>query len=94
MIKKEDIVHIASLARISLSEDELKFMEKDLGKILDYVTKLQQLDVEKVQPTTHALPMSNVDREDKVVPSLDREKVLAMAIQKDKGAFKVPKVIE
>lgn len=94
MIKKEDVIHIASLARVALKEEELKSMEKDLGKILDYVAKLQELNVKDVPPTSHALALNNVQREDEIKPSLERSKILEMAVEQSKGFFKVPKVIE
>ncbi len=94
MISENDVKHIASLARIHLEQDEIKKLTKDLESILQYVTKLEKLDVSNVEPTSHAIEFKNVFREDKVTPSLKQEEVMKIAVEHHKGSFKVPKVIE
>ncbi len=94
MISEKDVKYAASLSRIHLSDEEAKPLTKDLEKILHYVEKLQKLDVSKVEPTSHVLPIKNVYREDKVRSSLSQEEALKIAVEKIKGSYKVPKVIE
>ena len=91
---KDEILHIASLARIHLEEKELEQLTQSLDDILHYITKLQKLDVKNVSPTTHVLPINNVFRADVVKPSLPQDEALSFAPAKHKGAFKVPQVIE
>jgi aspartyl-tRNA(Asn)/glutamyl-tRNA(Gln) amidotransferase subunit C len=66
MLSKEEVQHIAKLARLELSEAELEKYKTDLSSILDYVTQLQELDVSLVQPTSHAVPLENIMREDEI----------------------------
>ena len=94
MITEKDVQYVAGLARIHLKEDEATRLTKDLEKILDYINKLNTLDVKDVQPTSHVLPLKNVHREDKVRPSLTQEEALKISVEQYEGAFKVPKVIE
>ncbi len=93
-IKREDIEYIAKLARIELDEELLSILYRDLGKILDYVDQLKTLDIEGIPPTTHALELFNIFRDDVVGESLDKEDILKYAPSRKKGFFKVPKVIE
>lgn len=94
MITKEEILHVAKLARIHLKDSEVESLSKDLSKIIGHVNQLNKLDVKDVLPTSHVVPMENVYRKDDVLPSLPREEALAIAVQTDKGMFKVPKIIE
>ena len=94
MISKEDVRHVANLSRIHLSDDQIEKFTQNLESILDYVTKLEELDVSQVQPTSHVLELKNVYREDKVDDSFTQEQALSFAIEKDRESFKVPKVIE
>lgn len=94
MISEKDIAHIASLARIHLEKDELAILTHDLENILHYVKKLEKLDTKNIEPTTHPLPLRNVYREDIIKPSLPQSEALAIAPEKSKGSYKVPKVIE
>jgi len=94
MISEKDVQYVAGLARIHLSDEETTALTKNLEKILHYVEKLNALDVTGIQPTSHVLPLKNVTREDVVKPSLDQQTALQIAVEKDKGSFKVPKVIE
>lgn len=98
-ITKQDVEHVARLARLSLSEDEKDRYTTQLGQILGYVEKLSQLDTQNVPPTSHVLPMANVWREDKVESSTSEtlgspEDILANAPEREGPLFKVKKVIE
>ncbi len=94
MISQKDVRYIASLARIHLDESEISRLTKDLEGILDYVAKLEKLDVSQVKPTSHVLPLKNVYREDKIKPSLPQKAALGFSVSQHNGSFKVPKVIE
>ena len=94
MITKKDVEYIAGLARIHLKEDEIVKLTSNLEGILGYVEKLSTLDVTNVEPTSHALPVKNVFRQDIVKPSFSQEDALKIAPQQHDGAFKVPQVIE
>jgi len=94
MLSKEEVLYIAHLSRIHLTDDEVERLTKDLTAILGYIDKLSQLDVSRVEPTSHVLPLKNVFREDTVTPSLAQDEVLALAIAHHKGSFKVPQIIE
>ena len=94
MISEKDVKYVAKLARIHLKDEDIDPLTKDLEKILDYINKLDTLDVSGVQPTSHVLPLKNVAREDKVRPSLTQEEALKISIEQHEGSFKVPKVIE
>ena len=88
------VKHVAHLARLELSEEELGQFTRQLASILGYMEKLQGLDTTSVEPTSHALPIQNVFRQDKVAPSLPAKEVLINAPSKDGNFFKVPKIIE
>ena len=90
----DEVRNVARLARLSFSPEEEGRMVIELNRILDYVEKLNELDTEGVPPTSHVLPISNVFREDVLVPSLSRDELLANAPSKWRGYFRVPKVIE
>ena len=89
-----DIDYVAKLARINLTTAQKKKISKDLSDILGYIEKLKELNVDKVEPMSHVLPLKNVWREDKVKPSLAAEKALGNAPAKKGSSFSVPKVIE
>ena len=93
-ITPDVVSHIATLCRIGLSDEEHKLFTEQLNQILAYIDKLDKLNTENVEPTSHVLPIKNVLREDKVSPSLPAEKILANAPDKDKAFFKVPRIIE
>ena len=94
MISEKDVKYVAGLARIHLKDEEIDRLTKDLEKILDYINKLDTLDVTEVQPTSHVLPLKNVHREDTVKPSLTQQEALKISVDSEEGSFKVPKVIE
>ena len=91
---KMDIEKVARLARIELSEEEKRTFGKQLEQILSHMEQLNQLDTTGVEPTSHAIPVSNVFREDEVKPSSPHEEVLATAPDEEVGHFKVPRIIE
>ncbi len=93
-ITKKDVEYVAKLARLKLSEEAKEKFTRQLDQILKYVDKLNELDTEKVKPTSHVLPLKNVFREDRVGKSLKVEKILENAPEKARGFFKVPKVID
>ncbi len=91
---KMDIEKVAKLARIDLSEEEKNLYGKQLEQILSHMEHLNRLDTEGVEPTSHAIPMVNVFREDEVRPSVPSEEVLRLSPQQEEGHFKVPRIIE
>ena len=93
-ITVEDIEYVCELARLELSPGEKQHLTSQLKDIIKYVEKLNELDTEKVEPTSHVLPLRNVMRPDKLAKSLDRQDVLDMAPKAGEGTFRVPRVIE
>ena len=94
MITREDVEHVAELARIELTAAEKEQFIVQLNSILTYVEKLSELNTAGVEPTSHVLLMSNIFRDDEVRPSLDRDRVLQNAPQESHFFFKVPRIIE
>ena len=92
-ISREDVEHIAKLARLQLTEEEVKRFQIELGKIIEYFDQLKKLDTENVPPMTHAVPLENVLREDQVKESLLQEEALQNAPEKKESYFQVPKVV-
>ena len=90
---EREIEYLARLARIKLNEKEKERFEKELKKIIEYVSQLKEVDTENVEPSYHVLPVTNVFREDKVEKSLDVEEVLKNAPDRVKNFFKVPRII-
>lgn len=86
--------HVARLARLDLSDDERARMQKELTVILGHAERIQELDLDGVPPTSHALPLSNVTRRDEVRPSLPPDEALANAPEVEDGRFRVPRIIE
>ena len=93
-ISREDVQHVARLARLELSEAELERMRVELNNILAYMDKLRSLDTRGVEPTSHAVPLRNVMREDEPRPSLPRDEMLANAPDRAGDFFRVPRIIE
>ncbi len=89
----EEVEHIARLARLRLTKEEKERYSVQLGKIIEYVRQLNELDLARIPPTSHVVPLKNVLREDVVRESLPQEEALRNAPQKEKGYFKVPKVL-
>ena len=94
MITKNDVIYIASLARIHLKEDEVEKLTHNLEDILHYIGKLEKLDVSNIEPTSHVLPLKNVYRSDTIKPSLSQPESLSISVSQHNGSFKVPQVIE
>ncbi len=93
MISKEEVEHIAKLARIGLTEKETEKMQNELSAILDYAEKLKKLNTEGIEPTSHSVVMENVFREDKEKPELvEKEKLLEMAPERKESFVKVKPV--
>jgi aspartyl-tRNA(Asn)/glutamyl-tRNA(Gln) amidotransferase subunit C len=93
-ITPELVEHVANLARLELSGEEKERMEDQLGKILEYIGLLDELDLSDVPPTSHVIDVHNVFREDEVKESLPVDKGLANAPEKAGTAFKVPRIID
>lgn len=92
-ITREEVLHVARLARLKLSEEQEKRFALQLNKVLEYMERLNELNTEGVEPTFHAVSLQNALREDEVRPSLPREISLDNAPERTKGFFVVPKVI-
>ncbi|HEX8523202.1 MAG TPA: Asp-tRNA(Asn)/Glu-tRNA(Gln) amidotransferase subunit GatC [Tepidisphaeraceae bacterium] len=92
-ITPEQVRHVAKLARLALPEEKLGKFTGQLESILEYVDKINQVDMKSVEPMAHALPISNALREDVVQSSLPVEKVLENAPERDGDFFRVPKVM-
>jgi aspartyl-tRNA(Asn)/glutamyl-tRNA(Gln) amidotransferase subunit C len=94
MIEKKDVEHVARLARLALTDAELEKMREQLNGILAYIEKLNALDTQNVEPTSHAVPMVNVMRDDEERPCLPRDEALANAPDRAGDFFRVPRIIE
>ena len=93
-ISRAEVEKVAKLARLELSNDEMQQFTGQLGAILEYVEKMNELDTENVEPLAHCLPISNVFRKDEVAESLGTEKTLANAPESDGEFFRVPKILD
>jgi aspartyl-tRNA(Asn)/glutamyl-tRNA(Gln) amidotransferase subunit C len=91
-ISRDDVLHVARLARLEIPENEIERVREQLGAILDAVGKVAELDLTGVEPTSHPLDVVNQWDEDEARPSLDREDALANAPDPADGAFRVPAV--
>jgi aspartyl-tRNA(Asn)/glutamyl-tRNA(Gln) amidotransferase subunit C len=92
-ITRADVVHVARLARLALTEDELASLTRELGVILDHAARVSALDTAGVAPTAHPLPLANVFRPDDPRPGLDRDEVLSQAPEAEDGRFRVPRIL-
>ncbi len=93
-VTKDDLENVAVLSRLSIPADQQETYIQQMDSILTYMDNLAEVDTADVKPTTYALPMQNVFREDVVKPSLDRDLALSNAPLKEDNYFKVPKVLE
>ncbi len=93
-ITEAEVRHVAGLARLAITEDEVTHFTEQLTKILEFAEQLDELDTTGVIPTTHALDLKNVMRKDEVRPSLPREEVERMAPDWENGQVRVPAVFE
>jgi aspartyl-tRNA(Asn)/glutamyl-tRNA(Gln) amidotransferase subunit C len=90
VIERDQVLHVAKLARLHLSEDEVERMAGELSSILDHVDRIGELDLDQVAPTSHVVELENVLRPDEPRPSWPREQVLEPAPDPVEGAFRVP----
>jgi len=93
MISKEEVLHIAKLAKLSLSEEEVELFQEQLGRILEYFRKLEEVDTDDVEPLKHVITAGNVFREDEPQESIRPEEALKNAPKRRDDYFEVPKVI-
>jgi len=93
-ISLTDVEHVARLARLELTPEDKERMRRELDNILAYIDKLRALDTEGVEPTSHAVPVTNVMREDLARPSFPQAEMLANAPERSGEFFRVPKIIE
>lgn len=93
-LSREDVRHVARLARLELNPTEEERFTKELNDILKFVEQLKELDTTGIEPTAHAITVRNVFRPDRVEASLDPEAALANAPDRSGNFFKVPKILE
>ena len=94
MITKDQVEHVAKLARLTLTEEEKELYTKQLSKILDYIDQLNEVKTEGIEPMTQPIPTVNVMREDIVKKEYQREEMLKNAPHEEYGFFRVPKIGE
>jgi len=92
-ISRDEVAHLARLARLAVTEEELGVFAGQLDVILGSVARVQEVATPEVPPTSHAVPLTNVLRADAVVPCLDRDEVLAAAPAAEDGRFRVPRIL-
>ncbi len=92
-LSRDDVAHVARLARLDLTDAELDTFTPQLAAVLDHAADVEALDLDDVPPTSHPYPLHNVLRDDVVVPSLDRAEVLSQAPDVEDDQFKVPPVL-
>ncbi len=92
-ITRQEVMHVAGLARLRLDEAAVELYTRQLGEILTYMDALKRLDTKGVAGTSHAIFINNAFREDRVKPSIPAERALANAPDSDDGNFVVPKII-
>ena len=90
MLQRDQVVHVARLARLALDESELERMEGELSAVLEHVDRIRELDLEGVAPTAHAVDLAGVMRPDDPVPGLSQQSALAAAPEPVDGGFGVP----
>jgi aspartyl-tRNA(Asn)/glutamyl-tRNA(Gln) amidotransferase subunit C len=90
VIDREQVLHVARLARLELSDEEIERMAGELSGILEHVDRISALDLDGVEPTSHVVPLENVLRADEPEPSLPRDRSLEQAPDPVDGAFRVP----
>lgn len=93
MIERSDVEHVARLARLALTEDEVASLTVEVGAILEHAARVAALDTEGVAPTAHPLPLVNVLRADEPRLGLEREEVLGMAPATEDHRFRVPRIL-
>lgn len=94
VISDETIEYVGILSKLELSDQEKEQAKKDMGRMLDYIDMLNELDTSQVEPMSHVFPVHNVFREDVVTNGDERDAVLANAPEQKDGQFQVPKTVE
>jgi aspartyl-tRNA(Asn)/glutamyl-tRNA(Gln) amidotransferase subunit C len=92
-ISREEVAHLARLARLAVTDDELDTLAGQLDVILGAVARVGEVAADDIPPTSHAVPLTNVLRADEVRPSIDREMVLLAAPAAEDGRFRVPRIL-
>ena len=92
-LTRQDVAHVANLARLQLSEEELDLYTEQLAVVLDHAADVASLDLNGVAPTAHAMAVTNVLRTDELHPCLDRDEVLAQAPSVEDHRFRVPRIL-
>ncbi|MET8845507.1 Asp-tRNA(Asn)/Glu-tRNA(Gln) amidotransferase subunit GatC [Amycolatopsis sp. NPDC004625] len=92
-ISRDEVAHLAKLARLAVTDDELNVFAGQLDQILDSVAKVSEVAADDVPPTSHAVPLTNVFRQDAVVPGLSQQQALAGAPAAEDGRFRVPRIL-
>jgi aspartyl-tRNA(Asn)/glutamyl-tRNA(Gln) amidotransferase subunit C len=92
-LSRQDVVHVAALARLALTDAEIDVFTGQLAAVLEHAADVAALDTAGVPPTAHPLPLVNVLRDDVVQPCLDRDEVLAAAPAAESGRFRVPRIL-
>jgi len=92
-ISEEQVRHVALLARLELSDDEIKQIGGDLNSILEHIDEIQQLDLEGVEPTAHPLDVVNMTRADVIKPGLSQDDALKNAPEAENGSFVIPQIV-
>ena len=92
-ISRDEVAHLAKLARLAVTDDELDVFAGQLDQILDSVAKVSEVAAADVPPTSHAVPLTNVFRQDVVVPGLSQQQALAGAPAAEEGRFRVPRIL-
>jgi aspartyl-tRNA(Asn)/glutamyl-tRNA(Gln) amidotransferase subunit C len=93
VLRREDVAHVAKLARLTMSESELDMFTKQLSQVLEHANDMSALDLEGVIATAHPFGLVNVVREDQLRPCLDHDAVMAMAPDAEDGRFAVPRIL-
>lgn len=93
-ISRDEVAHLASLARLALTDDELDRYAGQLDVIITSVARVAEVAADDIPPTSHALPLTNVMREDEVRPSLTQEQALSGAPAAEQGRFRVPRILD
>ncbi|MFP4250027.1 MAG: Asp-tRNA(Asn)/Glu-tRNA(Gln) amidotransferase subunit GatC [Armatimonadota bacterium] len=93
-VSREVVEHVATLARLALSDEEIDRLQHEMGRILEHADRLQDVNTDDIEGTSHVIPMTNVYREDEVGESLTPEEVVANAPESAEEFFKVPRIVE
>lgn len=92
-LSESEVRHVAMLARLALTDEQVETLRIELNSILGHIDEIQRLDLDGVEPMTHAIPMVNETRADVVKPGLSREAALLNAPEAEDGAFRIPRIV-